>query len=359
MKRVCLLALIAALCLAQRSRDDYRAAYRAWREADPNLEQEAVEGDAPIGQRADRLAAAAVKFGGARKVFLEDVAEDQAHQVSWLEGAALGPESPAISTTSEAQFVTAETAAVTRTIDTFSSDPDKGIQKLKQALERERATLDALNVAIAERSKPAQAVHALTETIEQARGKALDQSQVMLAGLKDAATGTMHESAAWAEYYRKIGEGAQGPAVPITEVPPGVEAVTVNNPVPAPPTVTPLPLARYVGEWRSPPTDAVFHGAEPDSIAVVIRADQGQAAGTFVGRFKVAPGSNVDPMLRFDFSGDFQSTPNQVFNLVTKEGVKGKVEIIPGSAFNLLEVKFKTEPNPGKLDEADVVLVKQ
>jgi hypothetical protein len=48
-----------------------------------------------------------------------------------------------------------------------------------------------------------------------------------------------------------------------------------------------------------------------------------------------------------------------VFNLVTSDGAKGTIELIPGSAFNLLEVNFQTEPKPGKVRQADVVLVKK
>jgi hypothetical protein len=63
--------------------------------------------------------------------------------------------------------------------------------------------------------------------------------------------------------------------------------------------------------------------------------------------------------LRFDFTGEFQPSRRQVFNLVTAEGAKGTIELIPGPAFNLLEVNFQTEPKPGKVRDADVVLVKK
>ena len=62
MRRACLFAMVAVLCLAQRTRDDYRAAYNAWRQTDPNLEGEASAGGGPVAQRADRMAAEAAKF---------------------------------------------------------------------------------------------------------------------------------------------------------------------------------------------------------------------------------------------------------------------------------------------------------
>jgi hypothetical protein len=358
-KRACLFVIVAVLSLAQRSRDDYRAAYRAWREADPNLEREASAGGSPIAQRADRLAAEAAKSAGARKLFLEGLAQDEQQQVSWLETAAMAPESPAASTKSEAQFIVSEAATVTRTMDTFANDPDRGIQQLRQALAKERIALDALSPAIAQRKKAADAVNASAGAIEQARTKALEQSRGMLEGLKDAAAETSREAAAWAEYYRKIGEAAQGTATPITEVAPGVSTVVLNNPIAAPPTITPLPLARYVGAWTFPVSNGLFHGPQPEFVDVIVQEQNGHATGTAFARFKLPPGNTGDPVLRFDFSGNFQTTQRQVFDLVTAEGAKGTIELIPGPAFNLLEVNFQTEMKPGKIRQADAVLVKK
>ena len=40
MKRGAMLAVVMLCASAQTARDGYRAAYRAWRQADPNLERE-------------------------------------------------------------------------------------------------------------------------------------------------------------------------------------------------------------------------------------------------------------------------------------------------------------------------------
>lgn len=357
--RAVLFFIVAILCLAQHSRDDYREAYRVWRETDPNLERDASAGGAPIAQRADRMAAEAVKCAAARKTLLEGVAEDQAQQVSWLENSAQDPEPAFASTKPGTQFVATETVSVTRTMDTFASDPDKGIQQLRQALARERIALDALGLAIAQRRKSSDAAAYATQAGEQARTKALAQSRAMLDAASAAAADTTRETAAWAEYYRKVGEGAQGSATPITVVPPGVPTVTLNDPVAAPATITPVPLARYVGAWTYPQSNGLYHGAQPEFIDVSVHEENGEAKGTVFGRFKLPPGSTGDPVLRFDFSGPFQPTRNQVFNLVTSDGTKGTVELIPGPAFNLLEVNFQTEPKPGKVRQADAVLVKK
>ena len=359
MRRAILFGIVTALCLAQRSRDDYRAAYSAWRQTDQKLEMDAVQGGAAIAQRADRMAAEAVKSAAARKAFLEGSFADETEQIVWLETPLLNSESSATDTKFDSQFIATESAAVSRTIDTFSNDPDRGIQQLRQALERERVALEGLHLAVATRKKSADTATASTAAIAQARSKSAEQSRPMLEGLKDAAADNTREAEVWAEYYRKLGEGAKGTATPITVVPPGVPPATLANPAPAPRTVTPVPLARYVGSWNFPATNGLFHGPQPESIEVVVNEDNGHATGTLSARFKLPPGSAGDPTLRFDFSGDFQATRNQSFDLVTSDGAKGTVELIPGPAFNLLEVNFQTEPKEGKIRQADVVLVKK
>src|SRR5271165_1855829 len=117
MRRASLLAFLAAICLAQRVRDDYRAAYDAWRKTDPKLESEASAGGAPLAQRADRMAAEAAKAAAARKAYLEGTAADQSQQIGWLENAALGAEPAATNTESEGQFIDKEAARVGRTMD--------------------------------------------------------------------------------------------------------------------------------------------------------------------------------------------------------------------------------------------------
>ena len=353
------LFLAAILCLAQTARDDYRQAYRAWLDTDPKLEREAAAGGAAIAQRADRMAAVAAQCATALKVWLEGVAQDQEQQVASLRSSARNPEPPFTSTSADTQFVTAETASVTRTMGAFARSPDKGLQQLRESLARDRAALDALGVAIAERHKAAELADTAAQTMEEVRTKALDPSQALLDGARNAAAETTREAAAWAEYYRKIGEGAEGVATPITVAPPGVPPAVLNNPIPAPPSITPVPLVRYIGAWSYPQTNGLYHGAQPEVVEVLVTEESGQLKGTISGRFKLPPGSSGDPIVRFDFSGPLQPTRNQVLNLVSSDGTKGTIELIPGPAFNLLEVNFHTEPKPGKIHQADVVLLKK
>ncbi len=95
MKRAVLLMIVTVLSLAQRSRDDYRAAYRAWRQTDPTLEHEAAAGGAPIAQRADRMAAEAAKSAAARKDYFDGLIHDEDQQVGWLESSTAIPDSAA------------------------------------------------------------------------------------------------------------------------------------------------------------------------------------------------------------------------------------------------------------------------
>lgn len=354
-----LLFTIAVLCLgqAQASRDDYRAAYKAWRETDPKLEQESAAGGMEIAQQADRMAAEAAKVAAARKAYLEAAEQDQKAQISWLSEPPAAGQSAAASSAFEAQFTTNETTQVSRNVDTFANNPDPGLQQLRGALMREKAALASLEVSIGARKKAADTADEAIGAITAARMKVLDQSNAMLEGLKDAATDADREGAAWAEYYRKLGEGAQGAAAPITEVAPGAPPATLNNPIAAPATVTPLPLARYTGSWAFPQSNGLFHGSRPQSIDLLVNDENGHVNGTVVARFVVAAGH--DPALRLSFSGEWQATRNQVFSLVTSDGTKGRLELIPGAAFNLIEVNFETDADAGKVTQADAVLVKK
>src|SRR5439155_200634 len=86
----------------------------------------------------------------------------QREERRWLEVTAAGAEEAATSTKGAQDFVASETGLVSRNINTFASDPDPGIQQLRQDLERERAALAALGGAISERQKAEAATGAAT-----------------------------------------------------------------------------------------------------------------------------------------------------------------------------------------------------
>ena len=123
--------------------------------------------------------------------------------------------------------------------------------------------------------------------------------------------------------------------------------------------ITPVPLSRYIGEWAYPKLNPLYSGLEPQFVELVVREDNRRAMGTFTVRFKLPPDSALDPGLHGDFTGTFENVRNQVFSLVTNDGAKGKIELIPGPAFNLLEVNLTIEPRPGKVQQANFLLVKK
>ena len=76
-------------------------------------------------------------------------------------------------------------------------------------------------------------------------------------------------------------------------------------------------------------------------------------------RFKLPAAGVTDPIVRFDFSGNLQPQRTQSFDLVSSDGAKGTIELIPGPAFNLLEINFKMDAKPGKIASGDFVLLKK
>jgi hypothetical protein len=359
---LCIMILAPLSGFAQPSRDEYRNAYNNWRQADPALETDAGAGGAGILQRADRAAAESAKYGAARAAYLNAWAEEIAQRALWLDNAAAGPPSPLESTKTLQDRVATETTSAGRSIDIYARDPDPGIQQLRQALERERAALAALGAAIAERQKAAVSAPDTTVAEERARSGALAAYRELIAGLRQTADETGRETAAWARYYQNLAEGAQAlPPPDPAPTPPQLAPPKDDAPVPrAPkPSITPVSLLRYTGEWVFPSSNGLFHGGQPEFVTLVVHEDNGHATGTLSARFKVPAGSGVDPELRFDFAGDFKNVRTQTFGLETADGAKGAIDLIPGPAFNLLEVNFQTEMKPGKVRLGNFLLVKK
>ncbi len=343
--------LIAALCLfAQATRDDYRNAYKTWRQSDPNLERDAGTGGAGFASRAQKASGEAAKYESARKVFLQQMADASQRKYGWLETAA--PEPP-IPLAQEAQlFVASEIKAVKRNVDVFAGDPDPGIQQLRAMLLRENSALAALSTAITEREKAAAAATTSSAFLERTRSSALDAVHAMIDGWKDQAEQTDRESAAWGEYYALLEkEGASAPA-PVT--PP---AATVETP--AEPAATPLALARYIGAWTYPPVNGLYHGLEPEFADLNVQDNGGHASGTFSARFKLGPAATEDPVLTFNFTGEFEDKRIQDLTIQMSDGSKGRLELIPGPAFNLLEINFQIDARPGRIRQGNMVLIKK
>ena len=344
-------AVLAVCAFAALTRDAYRDAYRAWRQADPNLERDAATSGPALGANADHVANEAAKYIAARAAYLTQSAALEQQNLAWLNQS----RAPIKSDSQAAQIIAAETVSVRHSLDSYGDDHDPGIQQVRNMLDRENLALTSLAAITGDGQKAAEQVRSATVSEESARLKALAQSEDSGAALKRQIAATNQEGSAWAEYYRKLSDAARS-TTPAPVAPPPATAAPAPEPrVPAPP-ITPLPMGRYTGAWTYPIRNGMYHGPEPEFVDMVIHEEDGRAEGTLFGRFKVTSG---DPVIRFDFSGEFQKTRNQVFHLETSDGTKGTVELIPGPAFNLLEIYFRTDSKPGKINQANVVLVKK
>ncbi len=358
MKRNAALLMVLACAFAQTSRDAYRQAYREWRQSDPNLEAEAGSAGAALAPRAEKVAGAAAKYGAARAEFLQQSASAEEQRLAWLE---MPPDAPsAMIDQNASSMVTTETRAVKRTADSLAADPDPGIKQLRTMLERENASLVALGAAIELRRRAADDVKSANASVADSQMKAVDHYHSIEQDLRQAGGSAGAESVAWAEYYVSLASGARGvSAAPPTAAPAAAPTPAAPSPAPSVVPVAPLPLVRYTGAWTYPATGGLFHGSEPEFADLVVHENNGKADGTLFARFKLPAGSSGDPVLRFDFSGEFRNTRDQVFTLQTSDGAHGTIELIPGPAFNLLEVNFQTDPRPGKVHQGNFVLVKK
>ena len=342
--------LLASAALAQQeSREN-------WRKTDPNLERDAATAGATIGARADKAAAEAAKYFSARKAALDSRAADIGQRASLV-----GPLNLAADSAPNMDaYLSAQNKTLGVSIDTISRDPDRGIQQLRQALERERAAIAALSAGTKDVQNAREAVAQAATRSEQARLQAVELYQKLTASLKQSAQLSEQSGTAWASYYRSLSDAARSAAVPVTSAVPEPNApVAVAPPTAAAKNIPPLPLSRYVGAWTYPTVGAHFHGAQPLSADLVVREVNGRAGGTLSARFKRPPGDGGDSEVQFNFEGAFQSSREQTFAVTTNSGAKGTLELIPGPAFNLLEVNFSTDEKAGAVRQANFLLVKK
>ena len=340
----------AAGLAGQTSREAFRTDYDAWREAHGNLERDAGSGGAALVPQVDRAAALAAALGTNRANYAKSAAQTASQQVRFLQAATVRP-SPDLAPPALAARVTEQMQTVTRTIERFANDRDRGIQQLRQSLERERDTLAALNDAIETRTKAVAKTAAAAAALEQTRVRTAEVIGTETSGLSQNSLQLEKETAAWAAYYEKLAQAIQIANAP----PPRVEVTTA---APRTETVPGIPRARYVGAWTYPVSNGIFHGAQPEFVDLVVHESNGHADGTLFARFKLTGGA-TDPLVRFDFQGDFTAAVTQRFPLTTSEGTQGTIELIPGPAFNLLEVNFLADPRTGKINTGNFILVKK
>lgn len=217
MTRRCLLCLLIASCVfsqtpSQSTRDAYRAAYRAWREADPSIERDAATaGPGTIALRAARLAAAEARFAAERRKFLDGLYASSGETLSWLEDARSVEPPMTPSKATDDYLATADTA-VRRSIETLAKDTDRGIQPLQQALDREQKVLADLTTAAEDERKAAETYSELAAATEQLILQGTVQDRILTAGIRQLLEETSSDAAAWSDYYRML--AAASPASP-------------------------------------------------------------------------------------------------------------------------------------------------
>jgi hypothetical protein len=94
-------------------------------------------------------------------------------------------------------------------------------------------------------------------------------------------------------------------------------------------------MTRYTGDWLFP-AKGLYYGQQPESVELTIQESNGRINGTLTAKF-LMPAQTV----KFDFQGATQQAKTQTLPLQTSDGATGSVELIPGSAINLLEVNFQ------------------
>ncbi len=349
--RTGVLVCFAASLIGQTGRDAYRQAYDVWQQAQANLERDAGTGGAPQIAQADRSAAAAASFQATRLAYLKSSAEDAAQRRQNLQ-TPVTRSSPDLMPPAVADLAAAELQTVTRAIAKFATDKDRGIQQLRQSMDRERVALTALSETIQARQKTVEAASVAAAALEQARIKTAAAFGDQASQLSQTVVQMDKEGAAWAGYYDKLAD-----AIQIANAPPP-PPVSVSTAAPSNDSVPRVPLVRYVGTWTYPMLNGIFHGAQPVSVDLDVREKDGHAAGTLEARFKPSPGIK-DPSVRFAFEGDFAATPTQKFTLTASDGTSGTIELIPGPAFNLLEVNFQTDLQANRIRAGNFILLKK
>ena len=366
--RYCTLLMIGAMApaWAQAGREGYRVPYQTWRQTAPALEQDAATPGPVFAAQVQASTQAMQGFMKAREAYITAPQPGAAEQAKWV-GQPLTRAEALLNTPPEMQQLLAVAGAkVATSINSYpAADKDPAIRQLRQALERERAALRALTETMAAHKTSVTELIDLTDQAEVERGP-VSQAYASATGRRtQLAAHIQRETADWTEYYKHLAEGSVSggrttgtvAAAPIT-----VAAGAPNPPAPAkvtrPTANGQIPLSRYTGEWVFP-TKGLFYGPQPETVELVVKENSGRIAGTLTARFAAQAGSRENPTLTLEFQGPVLQGKTQKFPLQTNDGATGTIELIPGSAFNLLEVNVQAEARPNKIGSTNFVLVKR
>lgn len=354
------LLFLSAAALAQPARESYRVPFQAWRDAAPMLEQDAATPGPEFAGQLDAAARAAQTFLRTRGDYLTTGQGASAEQIAWAGNRFVRAEVLLVTPPETQQLLSKNNDYLTATINSFAGVRDPAIQQVRQAMERERAALTTLTEAVRTRAAASQELADANDDAEVARGAVAQSLANLTAARGQMAEGLRKEADGWAKYYRNLAEGAfAAPPAPS----PGASVSSAIGPAPVKPAAPPrsvatLPLSRYTGAWTFP-AKGTFFGAEPETAELVIDEANGRMWGTLSVRFKLPRGSSGDPNLQLTFQGLLQETRSQTFPVETAEGAGGTIELIPGPAFNLLEINLQTDPRPNKVSTSNLLLVKR
>src|SRR5262249_37641277 len=160
---------------------------------------------------------------------------------------------------------------------------------LRSALDRERIALAALQSAVEIRRTASSKREQVSATLQQARAPLAGEYNDAAATAARIAAQAERETIVLAPYYQKLAGNPNGPAQTSA--------------------LPPLPLARYLGAWVYPTGGGLFHGIEPELVDLTVREDHGHVEGNLYVRYRVPLNSSADPVVRFDFQGEMQATP--------------------------------------------------
>jgi hypothetical protein len=350
------------------------AAYRAWRASHPSAETDAARTGFDAGPQLEKASTDEATYAAARRGSLEAVRQLLDKRLKEFSSLDIPERQPADPKPVDA-VVAAQTAATNAAANAIADDSDRGLRPLKQALERERAAITALKNAVADQRKSADAMAEALAVVKQGQANIVTRYGDSVSNLEQDTERTAAQQLAWTEYYRLLNQASRiisgretpsslsatsiRPANPRTAGQPDRAPAVSNRLTPLVPSITPLPLSRYAGDWRYSTAVRTFKGLEPETANLSVVPQDGQFSGHLSVRFKASPDAPSDRTVQFQFSGAMQTTRIQKFEFQTADGTKGMLDLVPGTAFNLLEVTFEMEPRSGGVSKGSFVLIKK
>ena len=368
------LLVVAGISLGQSTRAVQEEAFKRWRQSATDVETRIVaepSGNSILDQTAlDQISKGAALYFAARQTYLLTQADQWENTSAGLPNVSgLG----SLASGNPDMALAAAASTVNGSWNVIRNDPDPGLQNLRMALERERMTLASLTSVVRENQKGDKEIAESATRVAAARQRAATLSSEAAALYREGLRSNETLQTEWANYYRVLGEAARAPAIPATPVP-------VSPPSPAPAEVTPGPVAvegpgaprpvaplfplasRYVGTWIYPTAGEHYHGARPEAAQLVVREENGKLSGVFSAKFRPnIAGTKFDPLLEFQFRGDYQSARGQTLELLTSLGEKGQLTLNSVQAFNLLEVIFSIDgkTGTGKITQGNFFLIRK